>query len=422
MIPGVFAINPISLDPGNDRSLTVRAIAKDINGKYWIGTRGGLYIFEKTKGVTAFYHHDEREPQSLVNNSVQCIFHDKKGDVWIGTRNGINFLIEERQHIRSYKSMPGDNRFLNSGEIYAFWMDPDQNLWIGTENGGINILNRKTGRFRYLVPQKGNPNSLSVNCIKAFESDGKGNLWIGTFLGGVDVLNIRTQQFQHYKHHPGDPASLSDNRVWALLRDDKNNMWVGTGSGLDRFDPMTGKFLHFPHITMGQQVNWLAQDSSGTIWIGADDLILFEPGSEKVIRIPEETRYMLHDSQNRFWLATLNNGIALFSKEKGIIKYYNEKSGLANNQALAILEDNEGFLWISTTNGLSKFNAQSERFHNYYTKNGFLNNQFTYGASCKLTKWRIDFWRSFLVLIFSILRELNQQIIFLPLCLLILKC
>ncbi|MDO9614023.1 MAG: triple tyrosine motif-containing protein, partial [Bacteroidota bacterium] len=85
----------------------------------------------------------------------------------------------------------------------------------------------------------------------------------------------------------------------------------------------------------------------------------------------------------RFWLATLNNGIALYSKEKGIIRYYTEKNGLANNQTLAILEDNEHFLWISTTNGLSKFDPETERFHNYSIKNGFQNNQFTYGAAYK---------------------------------------
>jgi len=92
---------------------------------------------------------------------------------------------------------------------------------------------------------------------------------------------------------------------------------------------------------------------------------------------------MLQDSKNRFWLTTQNRGIAMFSKDKGIIKYYTDKNGLANNQTLAILEDDEHFLWVSTTNGLSKFDPETERFHNYSLKNGFQNNQFTYGAACK---------------------------------------
>jgi signal transduction histidine kinase/ligand-binding sensor domain-containing protein/DNA-binding response OmpR family regulator len=395
---GMFTVNPLSLeakhliiDQNNERSNTVRSISKDRNGKYWIGTRGGLYIYEKLKGVTAFYYHEEREPKSLVNNSIQCIFHDHKGDVWIGTRNGINFLIEERQNILGFKSMTGDNRYMNSSEVYTFWIDPKGDVWSGTESGGINILNRKTGRFRYLVPQKGNPNSLSRNCIKALLDDGKNNLLIGTFLGGLDVLNLQTNNFKHFRNDPFDPASLSDNRVWSLLRDNNNNIWVGTSKGLDKFDSANGTFVHFKNLVDGQQVNWLAEDSDHCLWIGADEVIIYNPKDQKIIRVNESTRYMLQDSEKRFWLTTSNKGIALYSKEKGIIRFYTEKNGLANNQTLAILEDDEHFLWISTTNGLSKFDPEKERFHNFSLKNGFQNNQFTYGAALKNTNGELLF-------------------------------
>jgi len=386
---GMYAVNSLTLqarhvvvDPENERSNTVRSISKDKNGKYWIGTRGGLYIYEKIRGITAFYYHDEREPKSLVNNSIQCIAHDLKGDVWIGTRNGINFLIEERQNIHGFKSMPGDDRYLNSSEIYAFWIDPKGDIWAGTESGGINILNRKTGRFRYLQPQKGNPNSLSRNCIKAFMDDGKNNLWIGTFLGGLDVLNLGSGSFRHYTHNPADPGSLSDNKVWALLKDSNNEIWVGTTAGVDKLDPSSDKFRHYPDLSEGQ-VNWLAEDDDHCLWIGSDILVIYNLKDQSIVRVNQSTRYMLQDSKKRFWLAINNQGFALYSKEKGVVKYFTEKNGLANNQTLAILEDNDHFLWISTTNGLSKFDPEKERFHNFSLKNGFQNNQFTYGGAFK---------------------------------------
>ena len=396
---GLFTINSstldiqhIIIDPDNDRSNTVRAISKDRNGKYWIGTRGGLYVYDKLRGVTGFYYHDEREPKSLVNNSILSISHDKKGDIWIGTRSGINFLIEERQNIHGYKSITGDDRYLNSSEIYAFWIDPKNDIWIGTESGGINILNRKTGRFKYLLPEKGNPNSLSRNCIKALLDDGSNNVWVGTFTGGIDVIDQSTGKFRHYLHDPNNPESLSDDKVWALLRDSKNNIWVGTTSGLDRFDPSTGGFIHYKNLVNTQQVNWLAEDSEHCIWIGTNDqLVIYNPLNQDIKRFNEITRYMLEDSGKRFWIATLNRGIARFSKEKGVLKYYSEKNGLANNQALTILEDNDHFLWVSTTNGLSKFDPEKERFHNFSIKNGFQNNQFTYGAGFRMQNGELIF-------------------------------
>ena len=138
------------------------------------------------------------------------------------------------------------------------------------------------------------------------------------------------------------------------MLDHNRDIWVGTSNGLDKFDRATGSFIHYRDLAEGQQVNWLAEDKDQTIWIGADELVLYDPKTRKSTRISETTRYMLQEFQNRFWLTTQNRGIAMFSKDKGIIKYYTDKNGLANNQTLAILEDDEHFLWVSTTNGLSK--------------------------------------------------------------------
>ena len=381
----------IDIDPDNDRSRTVRAISKAPNGKYWIGTRGGLYLFDKLIGVTAKYYHDDREPKSLVNNSVLSISRDAKGNMWIGTRQGLNLLIEERINIQGYKSMPGDSRYLNNGEIYAFFLDEKGDLWIGTEDGGINILNRKSGHFSYLVPLRNNQNSLSSNCIKAILEDGKNNLWIGTYLGGLDVYNTRTKTFKHFRNDPNDSNTLSDNRVWALKQDSNHDIWVGTTRGLDKYNSATGNFVHYTNIVNGQQVNWIAEDRDHCLWIGADRIIIYNPKDQQVKRFNESTRSMLEDSKGRFWLTTLSRGIALFSKEQGFVRYFNEKNGLANNQTLAILEDDEHFLWISTTNGLSKFDPEKQRFHNFSTKNGFQNDQFTYGAAYKLPSGELIF-------------------------------
>jgi len=395
---GMFVVNSTTLesnhiiiDPDNDRSNTVRAISKDPNGKYWIGTRGGLYVYDLTKGVIAQYFHDDREQKSLVNNSILSLSRDAKGNIWIGTRQGLNLLIEEKINILGYKSMPGDNRYLNSGEIYTFWKDKNEKLWIGTESGGINILDRKTNRFTYLEPQKNNSNSLSSNCIKAIVDDGQNNLWIGTYLGGLDLYNMQTGVFKHFKNDPSNTNSLSDNRVWSVFRDSNNDIWVGTSRGLDKFDPQTGGFIHNNNLVNGQQVNWIAEDSDHCLWIGAQELVIYNLKNQKIIRLDEQTRFMMEDSRHRFWLTTLTRGLALFSKETGIVRDYNEKNGLANNQTLAILEDNDHFLWISTTNGLSKFDPEKERFHNFSTKNGFQNDQFTYGAACKLPSGELIF-------------------------------
>jgi signal transduction histidine kinase/DNA-binding response OmpR family regulator len=270
-------------------------------------------------------------------------------------------------------------------------VDQKGDIWVGTENGGINILNRETGRFSYLLPQKNNPNSISSNCVKALLDDGKNNVWIGTFMGGLDIYNTKTGIFKHFKHDPADPNSLSDNRVWALLQDSNKDIWVGTSLGINKYNPATGGFIKYPHLDNGQHVNWLSEDKDHCLWIGADSVIIYNPKDQKITKFKEHTLSMLEDSKNRYWLATLNHGIALCSKDQGVIRYYDVKNGLANSQALAILEDAEHYLWISTNSGLSKFDPEKERFHTFSTKNGFQNDQFTYRSALKLPSGELIF-------------------------------
>jgi streptogramin lyase len=76
--------------------------------------------------------------------------------------------------------------------------------------------------------------------------DGAGNLWIGTMAGGLNRLDRRTGRFTHYRHRPGDPASLSSNQVTVLYPGADGGLWVGTGNGLNYLDPRSGAFTRIP--------------------------------------------------------------------------------------------------------------------------------------------------------------------------------
>jgi signal transduction histidine kinase/DNA-binding response OmpR family regulator/streptogramin lyase len=382
--PTTKSFRHLKLDPYYERTETIRAISKGIFGDYWIGTRGGLYVYSKTRGVTGFFKHDNRDNRSLANNSVLDILHDARGETWIGTRGGLNLLAKSKQVFRNFSALPNDDHYLNSNIIYAFWIDEKSRIWVGTEDGGINIYDPTKGKFEYLMAKDKNTNSISQNCVKAFLNDGKGNLWIGTFWGGIDVLNLKTGKIIHYQHSPDDQQSLSDNRVWSLCLDDEGGIWVGTTIGIDRFDPETRTFKHFPKLAQNRWVNWISIDSDKNIWIGTlDEVIIYDPENENIIRYSEHSRSFLEDSEKRYWIATMDKGIALYSKSKGAIKYFGELNGLSNNQAMCILEDNNHSLWISTSNGLSRFDTKKEQFRNFTSRDGLRNDQFTYGAAYK---------------------------------------
>jgi len=391
---GAFIIDPVSmlvkpvvLNPAFERTETVRTISAGDFGNYWIGTRGGLYLYNKTKGTTDLYRHDDREPTSLVNNSVLDITHDKQGEAWIGTRGGLNLLAKNKQVFHNFKAHLADNKYLNSSIVYALWMDDGNNIWLGTEDGGVNVYHPKTKSYTYLKADAANPNSISESCIKAFQEDQEGNLWIGTFGGGIDVLNLKTKKIKHHINDPSDSRTLADNRVWDLMLDKEGDIWVCTSLGIDRFDSKLKEFIHYPQLAGQKLVSWVDKDSQNNIWLGtSDEIIVYNQRSKKISRFKEHSRSFIEDTQGRCWIATLDKGIVQYSNLNGPVRYYNKADGLANNQALRILEDDKHFLWISTSNGLSKFDVEKNTFQNFTSHDGLGNNQFIYGAAYKSSK------------------------------------
>jgi ligand-binding sensor domain-containing protein len=61
----------------------VQAIAADRNGRIWLGTRGGISIYDGKKWISV------TEKDGLPVSSINCIACDREGTVWIGTENGV---------------------------------------------------------------------------------------------------------------------------------------------------------------------------------------------------------------------------------------------------------------------------------------------------------------------------------------------
>ena len=63
---------------------------------------------------------------------------------------------------------------------------------------------------------------------------------------------------------------------------------------------------------------------------------------------------------------------------------FTEKDGLANNVVYAVMADSiTRTLWLSTNNGISRFDLESEEFDNYDLRDGLQGNEFNQGAFSK---------------------------------------
>ncbi len=287
--------------------------------------------------------------EGLSQNSIFSIIQDSKGFVWFGTQDGLNKYDGYKFTI--YKPDPGMPDTLSHNLILTLCEDRSGMIWIGTGGGGLNRFDPKQEKFFRYPTVANSPNHINSGFINDICLDSKGDLWIGTG-GGLSKLTRETkgdpqkpgsiiEKITTYRHDEGNPNSLGNDGISSIAEDNTGTIWIGTGGGgLDKFNRESETFTHYRHnendpaSLCSDVVTRVLADSSGMIWIGT---IL---------------------------------GLDLLDKETGTFTHYLHRPGypnsLSNNFVIDILEDRSGVLWVGTLNGgLNRFNKRSETFTHY---------------------------------------------------------
>ncbi|MBP6334466.1 MAG: hypothetical protein KA444_03260 [Bacteroidia bacterium] len=359
----------------------VRCIFEDSKQNLMIGTDNGLNLYNRANGSFKRYLNNPTDKNTLSNDIVSSIAEDKNGVVWVGTSNGLNTFDVASGKFTLVPSIPADPGSLSSNAISSLLLDKNGTLWVGTVAHGLNALNtssRKSDRYIY---ESGNPASLSENEITCLAEDAKGNIWAGTVNGGVNVLTPQTGKIKHVTQENG----LSSNSIFSVLEDKSGNIWIGTlGGGLISLDRNTGNMVTYVHNSQNQESLsnnkiWnLFEDNAGTVWIATSDGLSFYnrtlskfttykanpnvEGNNSVFAVCE-------DRQGNIWTGILGGGLNVFDRRSE--KFVNEKfAGLSHpllrfNNVFAILEGNDGILWIGTTDGLLAFDKTKGSVQQY---------------------------------------------------------
>ncbi len=400
----------------------INSIIEDKSGKIWIGTGGGIFLINKQE--EKFVNIDLSSLNfNNISNNILSLFEDRTGIIWIGTaERGIAKYDRERMRFLLFKHDPSDPNSLSYNTIRSFYQDDPGTLWVGTLGGGLNRLDFSTNKFIHYFNQPGNKFSLSDNSVSSIFRDRQGTLWVGTWRGGLDKMissgKSTSAKFIRYVHKSGDSNSLSSNIVQAIFEDNSSRLWIGTESGLDLYDKKNNKFIHFINnpqdsnsLSNNQVQSCIYQDRNGFIWVGtwgglnkislpknpndyspaAYKFSLYRHFHNDSLSLSDDRVISIYqDIKGNLWIGTYGGGLNMLpanqqnlSSIKARFIRYSTKDGLASNIIYGILEDDNGNLWLSTDNGLSKFNPTKQTFRNYYESDGLQGNQFFWGAYWK---------------------------------------
>jgi signal transduction histidine kinase/ligand-binding sensor domain-containing protein len=170
--------------------------------------------------------------------------------------------------------------------------------------------------------------------------DDQGFLWFGANHG---LLRYDGYQFRAFVHDPEDPNSIRAVNVMALFKDHTGNVWIGSTESIERYDPASGIFKHFP-IEGGNAcgptgaVRDINEDRAGMIWLATDNgLKRLDPLTSK-----------LNCYQHR----------------------QDDDSNIASNFVKAVLASRDGTLWVATTLGLETFDPRTGKTSRRITLRG----------------------------------------------------
>lgn len=272
----------------------VRAICRDHEGSYWVGTNGGLNRLRETKVVNLSTYH------GLTDANVRVLFEDAQGRLWVGLDEaGIDCL--EKGQWKHYGLETG----MKTLGVRAIAEDAQGRLWFGLNQGGVLCF--ANGRWRSITTADGLTNdNVYALCVAQ-----DGTLWVGTVGGGVNVLRdgkvIRTIDAQ------SENITGGNIRVITQLRD--GAMWIGTnGRGLMRVQGEEVTRFTVKEGLPSNLVFAIHEAADGTLWIGTGGgLAWYSQGRFRTIThkdgLFDDTVFaIIPDAADKFWMSC-NRGI-----------------------------------------------------------------------------------------------------------------
>lgn len=389
---------------GNSNSLIHNAVRKMIlnkEGRLCIGTQEGLSIFDPGSRKFSTYQHRKAESQSLNHNSIYSLYEDPYGSLWIGTYYGgvnVSYANASPFHILQYnEKLEG----ISHNVVSSIVADQYENLWIGTEGGGLNYFNRKTGKFTAYKLKASLPESLGSDLVKVVYKDKEHKIWVGTHGGGLNLFDPARQQFKRFLSN-GNDLNTTRSEIVTLLEDHQGAFWIGSQSGVRIFNKRNADLQPYPEIpAIGSikdfNIKVLFEDAQKNIWIGSTkglylltenrkELIAFKlpKGSNSINNNANYINCIQQDAQGNVWVGLYYGGLSKYDRQKkAFVKTYTTRDGLANNNVVGILEDDKRNLWISTSNGLSRFDPVNQVFQTYTTSDGLAGDEFNYNSFFK---------------------------------------
>lgn len=308
----------------------IRAIAQTSDGYLWLGTDEGLARFDGYEFVS--FSRERGAPRS---NAISALAAGTDGSLWIGSRSGLTRYKDGQ--FRTYTRKDG----LIDELVSALFVDHGGILWIVA---GGNLSRFDGAHFTNFQRER----DLPLVSVRAVTESRDHELYV---CGNSSVVRYVNGKFETVI----DAAVLSSDFPSHIQFDRSGNLWLTGARGvIERLaDGSLKRYRRSEGLSDSFGLNAIAEDNSGTIWVGTDWGLARVEGSRfnnlPATRDGAAIRCIFEDREGNLWVGS-DNGLTRYRDD--LFTSLGRPEGLPENGPSALLEDHEGTVWAGYDDGL----------------------------------------------------------------------
>lgn len=357
----------------------IMSLSLDKENRVWIGTENdGIYIYDPSTNVLSNYKNEAQNKYSLSNNSVYSLFEDNAGRMWIGTFNqGLSFWDKHSMKMNIFRN--GLDQMLPNNTVRTFYAESQNKIWIGTDGGGMGLWNKANNTYH--LYNKANTKGFTSDAVLSIKKDSKSDaIWVGTWAGALMKI---TEDGQLKTPFDFKTKGVMPFHIFDIKVEENGDLWlVDFFQGPCYFD-VSENIIHsiIPEngeVKMSSRMCTAILKRDNQIWIGTAtgginrlDLRSDNPYDFDFKIYAEEKKYgeylrdnfiqkLLVDSKNRVW-ALGPEELYLYVDKEDKFEIFNIKDGLPRGEMASMEEGKDGFLWVSSNDGIYRFDPVAKK-------------------------------------------------------------
>lgn len=199
----------------------------------------------------------------------------------------------------------------------------------------------------------------------------------------IQYFSLKDKSVKNFQNETGNPTSLPGNDVFCIIKDANGNIWLGTNNGLALYNAANDNFITFrnnkndKYATLCSRILsirqlkdnrlWIASELNGIAILNLKQGMFLSPEELSIEYIQEgddsrslsnaSARCIFQDSFDNIWIGTWGGGINFISSKPPLfttLSYSpipNNENSLNNKVASSLCMDRQGRIWIGTDGG-----------------------------------------------------------------------